>query len=50
MRAVHAAREHGAKIKKIITVVDREEGAVENMKRDGIEFIHVFTLKDFEHP
>jgi orotate phosphoribosyltransferase len=36
MQAVHAVRERGATIKKIITVVDRLEGARENLRKEGI--------------
>jgi orotate phosphoribosyltransferase len=50
MQAASAVREHGATVKRIISLVDREEGAIENMKRDGIEFTAVFTMGDFGNP
>ena len=37
MQAVRAVREQGATIKKIITIVDRLEGAAANLKNEGIE-------------
>lgn len=47
MQAVRAVREQGARIKKIITVVDRLEGASENLKREGVDLVAVFTMRDF---
>jgi orotate phosphoribosyltransferase len=47
MKVVAAVREHGCSVKKILTIVDRGEGAVEAMKRDKLEFIPVFTMDDF---
>lgn len=46
MEAVRAVREKGATIKKIITIVDRLEGAAENLKKEGIALEAVFTSKD----
>jgi len=46
MQAVHAVRAQGATIKKIITVVDRLEGAGENLRKEGIELEAIFTTKD----
>jgi orotate phosphoribosyltransferase len=43
MQAVHAVREQGAKVKKIITVVDRGEGAAAAIREAGIEFQPIFT-------
>jgi orotate phosphoribosyltransferase len=46
MQAVRAVREQGATVKKIITVVDRLEGAAANLAREGIDLVPIFTTKD----
>ena len=46
MQAVRAVREQGATIKKIITIVDRLEGAAENLKPEGLQLVPIFTTKD----
>ena len=46
MQAVRAVREKGATVKRIITVVDREEGAAENLKNEGIALQAIFTRRD----
>lgn len=46
MQAVHAVRAQGATVTKVIAVVDRLEGATENLKREGIELVAVFTTDD----
>jgi orotate phosphoribosyltransferase len=47
MQAVRAVRERGASIKKIITIVDRLEGATENLQKEGLELVSIFTTRDF---
>jgi orotate phosphoribosyltransferase len=47
MQAVRAVRERGATIKKIITIVDRLEGATENLRKEGLELVSIFTTRDF---
>jgi orotate phosphoribosyltransferase len=47
MKAVHAVREQGSAIKRIITIVDRLEGATENLRAEGLVLDHVFTVNDF---
>ncbi len=47
MKAVDAVRHRQCKIIKVITVVDRLEGAVETFRREGLEFVSLFTTKDF---
>ncbi len=47
MQAVRAVRERGATIKKVITIVDRLEGATENLRKEGLELVSVFTTDDF---
>lgn len=46
MEAVHAVRARGATVTKIITIVDRLEGAAENLRKEGIELVPVFTIQD----
>src|SRR5215467_7717078 len=46
MEAVRAARGRGATVKKIITIVDRLEGATENLAKEGIELEAVYTKRD----
>jgi orotate phosphoribosyltransferase len=47
MRAVDQARELQCTIIKVITVVDRLEGAEENFSKAGIKFEALFTRRDF---
>jgi orotate phosphoribosyltransferase len=47
MQAAAEARRRDCTILKIIAVVDRLEGAVQNFKNAGIEFESLFTLRDF---
>ena len=46
MQAVHAVRAQGATVNKVITIVDRLEGAAENLSKEGIALVSVFTTKD----
>jgi orotate phosphoribosyltransferase len=46
MQAVRAVRRQGAAVKKIITIVDRLEGAVDNLKREGIELEAIFRAPE----
>ena len=46
LQAVHAVRERGATVKKIITIVDRLEGATENLKKEGIALVPIYTTED----
>ena len=48
MEAVKAVRQRGGTVKKIITIVDRLEGAEENLRREGIELVPVFTTADLK--
>jgi orotate phosphoribosyltransferase len=47
MRAVKAVRERGGEVRKIVTIVDRLEGAGANLAKEGIELVAVFTKNDF---
>lgn len=46
MEAVRAVRARGATVTRIITIVDRLEGAAENLEREGIALQSVFTIRD----
>ena len=47
MKAIEAVRAEGAIIERVITVVDRLEGAAESFKAAGIPFQAILTTKDF---
>src|SRR5207244_13183798 len=46
MQAVNAVRAQGATVKKIVTIVDRLEGAEANLKKEGLALAPIFTTKD----
>jgi orotate phosphoribosyltransferase len=46
MKAVNAVREQGCSVDKILTIVDRLEGATENLKREGLQLVSIFTIRD----
>ena len=46
MEAVRAVRAQGATVKKVITIVDRLEGAAENLEKEGIELVAIYTIND----
>jgi orotate phosphoribosyltransferase len=48
MQAVEAARAQGGTIVKVISIVDRLEGAAENFRMAGIPFDSLFTWRDFK--
>lgn len=48
LKAVNAVRMRGGLVSKVITVVDRLEGAQANLKDKDIELIALFTKADFE--
>ena len=47
LQAVEAVRARGCRVSKILAIVDREEGGRENLEKDGIELISLFTRGDF---
>jgi orotate phosphoribosyltransferase len=47
MKAVNAVRDRHCRVTKVISIVDRLEGATETFKREGIEFTSLFTTRDF---
>jgi orotate phosphoribosyltransferase len=48
MKAVSAVKERNCRVVKVITIVDRLEGAVERFTQEGLEFVPLFTTKDFD--
>jgi len=46
MQAVRAVRDRGARVSKIITLVDRLEGAEENLGKEGITLVTLYTTRD----
>lgn len=47
MVAVEAARARGATVNKVLAIVDRQEGARENLEAAGLELIALFDRGDF---
>ncbi len=47
MKAVNAVRGRGGTITKIVTIVDRLEGAKVNLAKEGVELAAIFTKDDF---
>jgi orotate phosphoribosyltransferase len=50
MIAVNAAKDAGANVGLVLSIVDRQEGAEEFFKREGIKFQYLFTANDFFKP
>ncbi|MFM1815888.1 MAG: Orotate phosphoribosyltransferase [Pseudomonadota bacterium] len=48
LKAAEAVKEVGGKVVHVITIVDREEGAVEAFKAAGVGFTALLTLGDFK--
>jgi orotate phosphoribosyltransferase len=47
LQAINEIKRHNCKVSAVITVVDRLEGAKENLAKEGIELIALFTTVDF---
>jgi len=47
LKAVEAARKEGCEVARVITIVDRLEGAADNLKAHGVELTALFTRDDF---
>ena len=47
MKAIEAVRAEGAIVERVITVVDRLEGAAETFKAAGVPFTAILTTADF---
>ncbi len=47
IKSVDAVRGANCTVDKVITVVDREEGAAENLEKYGITLVSIYTSSDF---
>lgn len=47
IKAVKAVSENGGMVKKAFVIVDRDEGAIDNLKREGIELEPLVSVNDF---
>lgn len=47
LKAVKEVRARGCRVDKVVTIVDRLEGAAESMRAHGIELVSLFTKNDF---
>jgi orotate phosphoribosyltransferase len=47
LKAVEAVRAAGATVVKVLTIVDRLEGAAANLREAGLELAALYTTKDF---
>jgi orotate phosphoribosyltransferase len=47
LQAAEAARAAGCRVAKAVTIVDRLEGAAENLAKHGLELVPLFTKRDF---
>jgi orotate phosphoribosyltransferase len=48
IKAAHALMAQGAVIERVITVVDREDGAAEAFAAAGLKFVPILRLRDFQ--
>ena len=48
LTAVEKLRDVGYEVKRIVALVDRQEGGAEVIKESGLELISLFTLEDFD--
>jgi len=48
LRAAKVIRENGGHTDRVVTVVDREEGARESLESSGLELVALFRISDFD--
>jgi len=46
LKAVEAVRAAGGDVKLVVTLVDRQEGGAENLRKAGVEFEAIFTREE----
>ena len=46
LKAVNELREYGYLVNKVVSIVDREEGGEQNLKKEGLELISIFLLQE----
>ncbi len=49
IKAINAIKDNGGIVKKAIVVVDRAEGAIENLKKEGILLEPLISIDDFKN-
>ncbi len=47
LKAIEGMEGHGAYVRRALVVVDREEGAAQNLAKQGIKLAAIFKLSDF---
>jgi orotate phosphoribosyltransferase len=48
LKAIKAIEENGGNVKRAVVVVDRDEGAIENLKKEGILLEPLLSINDFK--
>lgn len=48
LKAIKAIEENGGNVKRAVVVVDRAEGAIENLKKEGIFLEPILSINDFK--
>ncbi|WP_429222439.1 orotate phosphoribosyltransferase [Methanobacterium oryzae] len=49
LKAIKALEENGGIIKKAFVIVDRDDGALENLKKEGIQLEPLLSITDFKN-
>ena len=47
IKAVRVLREMGYEVNRVISIVDRQEGGLEAMEKEGLELYSIFSIGDF---
>jgi len=47
IKAVRVLRDIGYEVNRVITIVDRQEGGLEAMEKEGLELYSIFSIEDF---
>lgn len=48
LKTVRAVKDNGGKIKRTFVIVDREEGAVEGLEKEGLQLEPIVSISDFK--
>ncbi len=48
LKAVHAVREMGCRVEKVLVIVDRQEGGRENLQKEGLQVYSILTREEIE--
>ena len=48
IKAAEKLRDAGYEVKRVVAIVDRQEGGIDAMKEAGLELRSIFTLEDFK--